>query len=243
MKIFRKIRVSAILEHKVSKYILYAIGEILLVIIGILIAVSINNSNEKRKQKAELQQIYQTVAHDLIRDTIALIEVLEESNELDSLTRNYLLGNRPSMDTIDASNLENCSECGALFSSYRDFTPSLGGYQSLIDFESKSDIKRDSLTDRILNFYSGKVENIKDLSSRVGDMAVENIQSLEKYQWYAPYFLSDYNEEGVRYFLTSKEYENKLFTFYLMNAGSLNPLFQKYKDESVALIEEIKRLD
>jgi sensor domain CHASE-containing protein len=38
-------------ENKVSKYLLYAIGEIVLVVIGILIALQINNQNEFRKQK------------------------------------------------------------------------------------------------------------------------------------------------------------------------------------------------
>jgi sensor domain CHASE-containing protein len=51
IKFFRKIRQNMIKENKVSKYLLYAIGEIVLVVIGILIALQINNQNEFRKQK------------------------------------------------------------------------------------------------------------------------------------------------------------------------------------------------
>ena len=55
IKFFRKIRQHMITENKASKYFLYAIGEIILVVIGILIALSINNWNEQRKlQKEEL---------------------------------------------------------------------------------------------------------------------------------------------------------------------------------------------
>ena len=55
IKFFRKIRQHMIKENKASKYMLYAIGEIVLVVIGILIALSINNWNEQRKlQKEEL---------------------------------------------------------------------------------------------------------------------------------------------------------------------------------------------
>ena len=48
IKFFRKIRFNLMSENKISKYLIYAIGEIILVVIGILIALQINNWNEKR---------------------------------------------------------------------------------------------------------------------------------------------------------------------------------------------------
>jgi sucrose-6-phosphate hydrolase SacC (GH32 family) len=50
IKFFRKIRQNLLTENKFSKYFLYAIGEIVLVVIGILIALQINNTNELSKQ-------------------------------------------------------------------------------------------------------------------------------------------------------------------------------------------------
>jgi hypothetical protein len=49
IKFFRKIRQNLLSEGKTGKYLKYAIGEIILVVIGILIALSINNWNENRK--------------------------------------------------------------------------------------------------------------------------------------------------------------------------------------------------
>ena len=49
IKFFRKIRQKMLTENKFSKYLIYAIGEIILVVIGILIALSINNWNENKK--------------------------------------------------------------------------------------------------------------------------------------------------------------------------------------------------
>jgi len=53
IKFFRKIRQKLLTENKFRKYLLYAIGEIILVVIGILIALQINNWNEKEKLKVE----------------------------------------------------------------------------------------------------------------------------------------------------------------------------------------------
>ena len=53
IKFFRKIRQRLLTENKFSKYLFYAIGEIVLVVIGILIALSINNWNENRKLRTE----------------------------------------------------------------------------------------------------------------------------------------------------------------------------------------------
>ena len=51
IKFFRKIRQKLLTENKFSKYLLYAIGEIMLVVIGILIALQLNNLNEIDKVK------------------------------------------------------------------------------------------------------------------------------------------------------------------------------------------------
>jgi len=53
IKFFRKIRQNLLKENKTGKYFKYAIGEIILVVIGILIALQINNWNENRKMKLE----------------------------------------------------------------------------------------------------------------------------------------------------------------------------------------------
>ena len=60
IKFFRKIRQNLLMENKTGKYFKYAIGEIILVVIGILIALQINNWNEKRKIQSN-QENYLTL--------------------------------------------------------------------------------------------------------------------------------------------------------------------------------------
>jgi hypothetical protein len=65
IKFFRKIRYNLIEKNKTGKYFKYAIGEIILVVIGILIALSINNRNELRKAKIKEDVLYQNILIDL----------------------------------------------------------------------------------------------------------------------------------------------------------------------------------
>ena len=57
IKFFRKIRQKLLAENKFSKYLVYAIGEIALVMIGILLALQVNNWNEQRKDRNTEQKI------------------------------------------------------------------------------------------------------------------------------------------------------------------------------------------
>lgn len=69
---FRKIRQSLLIDNKFSKYLLYAIGEIVLVVIGILIALSINNWNEEKKNQAFEKEILEQIRANLIKDKLTL---------------------------------------------------------------------------------------------------------------------------------------------------------------------------
>jgi hypothetical protein len=73
IKFFRKIRQNLLMENKTGKYFKYAIGEIVLVVIGILIALQINNWNQSRQnQRLELEYLIGIKAN--LNDDIAELE-------------------------------------------------------------------------------------------------------------------------------------------------------------------------
>jgi hypothetical protein len=74
IKFFRNIRQRLVAENKLNKYLLYAIGEIVLVVIGILIALQINNWNQER-----LDRIRSIEFHQRLADELAVME--ERSND------------------------------------------------------------------------------------------------------------------------------------------------------------------
>jgi hypothetical protein len=65
IKFFRKIRQKMLTENKFSKYLIYAIGEIILVVLGILIALSINNANDLNNQRQKELTLLTEMRHNL----------------------------------------------------------------------------------------------------------------------------------------------------------------------------------
>ncbi len=72
VRFFNNIRQKLAAENKVMAYLRYAVGEILLVVIGILIALQINNWNEQRILKQELKQLKVSLISDLAKDTVSI---------------------------------------------------------------------------------------------------------------------------------------------------------------------------
>jgi len=91
IKFFRKIRQNLLSEGKTGKYLKYAIGEIVLVVIGILIALSINNWNDNRKNiKAELNY-YNRILDDLEMDKQLIVQSLEKADKRIETSKELLL--------------------------------------------------------------------------------------------------------------------------------------------------------
>lgn len=82
LKFFRKIRQNLIMENKTSKYFKYAIGEIVLVVIGILIALQINTWNQNRQDRIQEQQILNQLLKEYTNNLNQLNQKIEIRNEI-----------------------------------------------------------------------------------------------------------------------------------------------------------------
>ncbi|HPF50695.1 MAG TPA: DUF6090 family protein [Draconibacterium sp.] len=81
LRFFSKMRYKLAAENRVAKYLRYAIGEILLVVIGILIALQVNNWNEQRKQDKKQKELTQSLISDF-KVTRLRIESIKSEIEL-----------------------------------------------------------------------------------------------------------------------------------------------------------------
>ena len=104
IKFFRKIRQNLLLEGKTGKYLKYAIGEIILVVIGILIALSINNWNENKKIKSKEIKSLTELRKDLeqnLNDINANISALQGCKNSNNVILNHIENKLTYNDSLD----------------------------------------------------------------------------------------------------------------------------------------------
>lgn len=133
----------------IQKYIVYAIGEIALVVIGILIALQVNNWNEERRDQTRLKKHYQEIINELEVDKNnldELIEIVRQINQGTYIISEFINTDAPVRDTIVMETAFLQSEV------YSFFSVSNSAYATLI---SSGDIQLLDNTElkRLLSIY------------------------------------------------------------------------------------------
>jgi hypothetical protein len=113
IKFFRKIRQNLLTDNpparagragKFSKYLLYAIGEILLVFIGIMIALYVNNQNQERRVEGEIRAALMEIQRDLSQDVNSSALTYMRYIDKDSI-KNLVMNNKVSYDDIKSKRI------------------------------------------------------------------------------------------------------------------------------------------
>jgi len=155
IKFFRKIRQKLLSENKFSKYLLYAIGEIILVVIGILIALQINNWNEKQKDFAKEQSILKQLNGEYQSNLKQLDEKILMRNEALEAC-NYLLNQIDNLTVVDEDRFYR-----SFWTIFRD--PTFNPIKNdIVGSENIRLIQNDTLV-RFLSNWSSEVFQVQEL--------------------------------------------------------------------------------
>jgi hypothetical protein len=152
----RKIRKSLIETGSVRKYLLYAIGEIALVVIGILIALQINNWNETKKNEEKEVKILTNLRADFTATKNNLIEAHEKYSRLLAKLDGVLKFIAFDQDTISEGMKDSMRFTGMPIIKIVD-----GGLNSLLNSEKLELITNDSLN-LLLTEYPSYVKSFKE---------------------------------------------------------------------------------
>ncbi|MEZ4856397.1 MAG: DUF6090 family protein [Gelidibacter sp.] len=129
IKLFKNIRKNMLKEGKTANYLKYAIGEIVLVVIGILIALQINNWNEQRKRNNERKELIKSLISDF-KETSEIIAAKEDENaEAINRTSRFLSLSYTNNDNVSVDSLQYYLS-GAF--RYPFFVPTLTSYEQAV---------------------------------------------------------------------------------------------------------------
>ena len=168
IKFFRKIRYNLMEQNKTGKYFKYAIGEIVLVVIGILIALSINNWNENNKSEKEGSFQLSKLRDNLISDKAQLkAAIFSDSLYIDNLT--YCV--RVLSNEIEAP-LEKFLNRFQTMSTIMNFNQTRGAFDGLVSSGKIELINNQILLDALFSYYNSNPyrqwdSSLKDYSRNV----------------------------------------------------------------------------
>ena len=133
IKFFRKIRQNLLMENKTSKYLKYAIGEIILVMIGILLALQVNNWNQQRIAIQKEQLLLEALQNEFVENK-AQFEKVVDRHKLAMASTQYVIAQFPiDPKTINFKTFrEKMKDWGRGIS----FNPSQGVIRSLVNTSS-----------------------------------------------------------------------------------------------------------
>jgi len=234
MKLFRNKRSKLLEKRKFGNYIAYAIGEIILVVIGILIAVSLNNWNENRKEKKKLFNIYNIVKDDLENDIKEIDRMYFYYDNVKPLFNKILKDSMRAMDY--AFNPQYIS----IMIGFPEITFNKRGYHQLTAFNT--DKFQDSLPTQIIEFYTERLREIKIDDDMRSEDIKENYSHFKKnYDWWASVINFRPTKEFVDYALNDPDYKNRIATTYFMAYQVFLPELKVFKIRAEKIIEEIDR--
>ncbi|MEM5564760.1 DUF6090 family protein [Psychroserpens sp. AS72] len=166
IKFFRKIRQKMLTENKFGKYLTYAIGEIILVVIGILIALSINNWNEDRQATHLAKEIYLNLLTSLEQDSITVQKTIERNMiGLEVLRKIIPLEKNTELLELNEENLNNYLM--VFGNTGRSFIPKSGVYNLLTSNNGFDLIKSDKIKSLLINLYDYQYKAYEDLDSQI----------------------------------------------------------------------------
>lgn len=256
IKFFRKIRHRLLAENKFSKYLFYAIGEIILVVIGILIALQINNWNEVRKERAREINYLQNLKADLVS---------ELKNNEQFATYRYEKAKACSMllQSEAPDNIEGVQEYTDRYEHvfiWNTFTPNNNTFRELLSSGNLSLLTNDSIKNalqelekRYVAIATGEEHMRREYEAYLYDTHVENVAALGFFDVSEPAYglpnrlkAHDIPEENHRKLIEDAQWQHNNETFQnglrlaLMNNSFLAGIHKdliSYIENIISLIE------
>ncbi|MBK7377503.1 MAG: hypothetical protein IPJ03_00590 [Ignavibacteriales bacterium] len=229
-------------DNKVLKYLKYAFGEIILVVLGILIALQINNWNQRRLEHAIEQSYLIRLKNELTKDAAYLNYSFDQTEkEINKVT----LGLQTAYEI--ENNKEDINKLLGLHSFYAEaLTINKATYDDLVSTQNLNIIRNDSLRFLIVDYYRNAEQAaraIDHFNQLAWDMQIEYMSAIpvgKYYSWNIDMFADEKlnYKEDFSFINKPTSYEYKLMeTFQILFLNKHGNLLHFYKDLKIQATE------
>ncbi|MGB5402625.1 DUF6090 family protein [Robiginitalea sp.] len=256
LRFFRKLRQRLLTDNKFSRYLLYAIGEILLVVIGILLALQVNNWNEERKQRQVEVKYFGNLKNDLLADMERLDYMLDVAHNKVRISRNV----KRKADQDSIGSLYDFSNDLLVLFFVEEFRPNDNTYEEMKSSGNFSTIRNDELKLKLMTLRKTYIEIAAAQEHMRYDFNVF-LEDFEKYIDWGRYFIlpksnipklefvydsvyieshSDLMEQEIRELFKSKVFLNNVFLLEINYAYNMDVL-ENSKSQILEIMEILDR--
>lgn len=239
----RKIRQSLIESGSAQKYLLYAIGEIILVVIGILIALQINNWNEERKAKVRETNTALELLSELKQNLVVTeAELIYAETRMDYIRR-ILSWTRPDPPKIS---FEEFNYALSEASGYTEYLPLISKVEKVLRLDNFEFISSDSLDEELIEYYSA-VDQVKkyhqysvDTWKMLNQSYLVEHYTLRNFDWLPSGIGPSYHTVDYTRLLASRKLENVISAIAADVGGYISRL-NDCRSQIIRLIIHIER--
>ena len=155
-KIFGKFRRQLLKENRFSKYLLYVVGEVVLVVIGILIALQINNWNEAQKESAEEKRLLLALIEDFEENSLRIETAISKEKDMITMSKSLIAAMQSDQKTIDKDSIRFWVASGA--KSWWNAQFVTGTYDAIVS-SGKIDILKSDALKRVLSQFAADIDS------------------------------------------------------------------------------------
>lgn len=240
IKFFRKIRQKMLTENKFSRYLLYAIGEIILVVIGILIALNVNNLNENSKKDTKIIDALKEIHRDLSEDIIESNLRIPNYSREDSII-NILMAKKLSVE--DFKGFQGLMYALTASSNY-DLTVNDNGYKLLMTNSDNIPKKYQPLLKSLNKIYlEGKSALVSSEEFSLDAVEGYLLYLKQNMKWFSEVF---YNQkltlEAIDFFRTDPYFKNQLTHYYALSITNYYANLYQFRIDAEESYEELTSL-
>ena len=205
MRVFNTLRFKMLQNKRFKNYLLYALGEIVLVVLGILIALKVNNNNLQNQSEQQLLASANRVLELMQKDSTEIHKVLKQWDLVDRTIDTVLVVTKPNEPIV------NCKSCLNLLLSMKH--PELDDeIIQLLSDEKLTNSELDNTLKAIVNDYKSILITARFYEESSTEVLKDYLNHLkDNYSWFAQYVSSGICEEDcLEYHFNSSDFRNRV---------------------------------